>query len=66
MNILLISNLLGFYFGLTIIVTALKYYFRNFTILKSFDDLVFKKYGILNAYENILDAVKYRFFLCSG
>ena len=66
MNILLISNVLGFYFGLTIVTalvfSAFKYYFRNYTLLQCFDDLVFKKYGILNVYENDLDAVKSRFF----
>ena len=39
------------------------YYFRNFTLLQCFDDLDFKKYGLLNVYENDLDAVKSRFFM---
>ena len=34
----------------------------GFYSLQCFDDLVFKKYGILNVYENDLDAVKSRFF----
>ena len=42
--------------------SVFKYYFRNFTLLQCFDYLVFKKYGILNVYENDLDAVKSRFF----
>ena len=66
MKILLISNVLGFYFGLTI-VTALVFPLLSITLgillfLQCFDDLVFKKYGIKNVYENDLDAVKYRFF----
>ena len=71
MNILLISNVaIRFLFWLDncnrSCFSALKYYFRNFTLLQCFDNLVFKKYGILNVYENDLDAVKSRFLLCSG